>query len=132
MTDTADAQTQFLRDATDHFTRPVGGGGFDASRVLEITSSATPAVNVDNYDVVNITAQAANITGFVLTGTPVDMQPLRVVLRTASGTHSVAWGASFSDSIVNSSLPASIGTTVSFVDLVWYSSVSSFVPVFSG
>lgn len=57
-------------------------------------NSATPAVNTDNFDVVHITAQTATITGFTMTGTPVDGDTLRISI---TGTASVPFtlGSSF-------------------------------------
>jgi len=67
-------------------------------RVLTLSAnSATPAVNTDDYDVVHITAQTAAITGFTLTGTPVDGDTLRISI---TGTVSVPFtlGGSFEPS----------------------------------
>jgi hypothetical protein len=70
-------------------------------------NSATPAVDTDTYNVVDITAQSATITGFVMTGTPNDGDTLRISI---TGTEAVAFtlGASFEPSTV--ALPT---TTVS-------------------
>ena len=57
-------------------------------------NSATPAINTDNFDVCHITAQTATITGFTMTGTPVDGDTLRISI---TGTASVPFtlGSSF-------------------------------------
>jgi len=59
-------------------------------------NSATPSINTDNFDVVNITAQTLAITSFTtnLTGSPVDGNELRI---SVTGTTAVAltFGASF-------------------------------------
>lgn len=62
-------------------------------------NSATPAVNTDNFDVLHITAQTATITGFTVTGTPVDGDTLRISI---TGTASVPFtlGSSFEASTV--------------------------------
>ena len=76
-------------------------------RVLPLSAnSATPAVNTDNYDVVHITGQTATITGFTMTGTPVDGDTLRISI---TGTASVPFtlGSSFE----NSSLTAPTTTS---------------------
>lgn len=78
-------------------------------RVLALSAnSATPAVNTDNYDVVHITSQTAAITGFTMSGTPVDGDTLRVSI---TGTAAVAltWGTSFESSTV--ALPTTTVTT---------------------
>jgi hypothetical protein len=49
---------------------PLGG----APRVVSITSSATPTINAAVTDQFEITALAVAITGFTVTGTPVDGQ----------------------------------------------------------
>jgi hypothetical protein len=79
-----------------------------------VASSATPTINVDLYDVVKLTAQAVNITGVTLAGTPVDEQTFKLVV-VATGTVTVAWGASFGNG--SATLPASFAagtTTVAF------------------
>ncbi len=76
-------------------------------RVLSLSAnSATPAVNTDNYDVVEITAQTATITGFTMTGTPVKGDILRISI---TGTRSVPFtlGSSFEPS---GGVPLSITT----------------------
>lgn len=66
-------------------------------RVTTITSSATPTVNTDNCDVVNITALAAAITSMSsgLTGTPHVADKLLVRIQSDSAAHAITWGASF-------------------------------------
>jgi hypothetical protein len=79
-------------------------------RVLELSAnSATPAVNTDNYDVVHVTAQTATITGFTMTGTPVDGDTLRISI---TGTAAVPFtlGSSFEASTV--AIPTTTVTTV--------------------
>lgn len=78
-------------------------------RVLALSAnSATPAVNTDSYDVVHITAQTATITGFTMTGTPVDGDTLRISI---TGTAAVPFtlGTSFEASTV--ALPTTTVTT---------------------
>jgi hypothetical protein len=71
-------------------------------RVLALSAnSATPAINTDNYDVVNITGQSAAITSFTssLTGSPSDGQSLRISV-TGTGAVAFTWGTSFESSTV--------------------------------
>lgn len=73
------------------------------------TSSATPTINTDNYDMYTLTAQAADITSFTtnLSGTPTDGQTLWIAI-TGTAARAITWGASFEASTV--ALPT---TTVS-------------------
>ena len=57
-------------------------------------NSATPAINTDNFDVCHITAQTATITGFTMTGTPVDGDTLRISI-TGTATVPFTLGSSF-------------------------------------
>ena len=62
-------------------------------------SSATPTINVDNYEAYSITALAANITSFTtnLSGTPVDCQRLLIRIKDDGTARTIAWGTSFED-----------------------------------
>lgn len=85
-------------------------------------NSATPAVNTDNFDVVNITGQTATITGFTMTGTPVDGDTLRISI---TGTASVPFtlGSSFEASTV--ALPTTtVGTARLDMGFLWNSATS--------
>ncbi len=78
-------------------------------RVLGLSAnSATPAINTDSYDVVHITAQTATITGFTMSGTPVDGDTLRVSI-TGTAAVAITWGTSFEASTV--ALPTTTVTT---------------------
>lgn len=67
------------------------------ARVTTITSSATPAVNSDNCDVVNITALAATITSMTssLTGTPNNFDQLEFRIKDDGTARAITWGASY-------------------------------------
>ncbi len=88
------------------------------ARVGSATSSATPTINTDNYDIYKLTAQAVDITSFTsgLTGTPVDGDIL-VIEITGTGTRSITWGSSFESSTVD--LPATVGTDLLIAGFVW-------------
>jgi len=66
-------------------------------RVGSTTSSATPAINTDNYDQFNITALATPITSMSsgLSGTPNDGQPLLVRVKDAGTAQAISWGSSW-------------------------------------
>jgi hypothetical protein len=73
-----------------------------ATRVVQTTSSATPAINVDTTDMFVITAQAVNITSMTtsLTGTPTDGQPLVIRIKDNGTARTITWGAKFEDGSV--------------------------------
>lgn len=88
-------------------------------RVGTTTSSATPTINTDSYDVYGLTAQAADITSFTtnLSGTPTNGQKLWIyVVGTAA--RAITWGASFENGA--STLPTTtVGTERLDVGFVW-------------
>ncbi len=66
-------------------------------RVLPIASDGTPSINTDNYDFVDITALAVNITSMTtnLTGTPVNFRPLIIMIKDNGVARTITWGTSF-------------------------------------
>lgn len=66
-------------------------------RVTSITSAATPTVNTDNCDKVDITALAANITSMTtnLSGTPQNGDTLIYEIKDNGSARTIGWGASF-------------------------------------
>ena len=81
------------------------------------TSSATPTINTDNYDMYGLTAQAADITSFTtnLSGSPSNGDTLWIyIVGTAS--RAITWGSSFENGAVT--LPT---TTTSTQRLMWAS-----------
>lgn len=66
-------------------------------RVTTLTSSATPTVNSDNCDAVDITALATAITSMSssLTGTPTNFQKLIYRIKDNGTARAITWGASF-------------------------------------
>lgn len=95
------------------------------ARVGSTTSSATPTINTDNYDIYKLTAQAANITSFTtnLTGTPVDGDILEIQI-TGTAARTIAWGTSFVSSTVT--LPATTVTTATLTVILQYYTTSSY------
>jgi hypothetical protein len=89
-------------------------------RVLALSAnSATPAINTDSYDFVDITNQSTAITSFTsgLSGTPTDGQKLWIAI---TGTTAIAltWGTSFESS--TATLPTTtVSTTRLDVGFVW-------------
>ncbi len=74
-------------------------------RVLaQSAPGATPAINTDNYDVVNYTGIATAITNLStnLSGTPVDGQTLRISFTDNGSARAITWGTGFENSIYTS------------------------------
>ena len=94
-------------------------------RVGSTTSSATPTINTDNYDVYKLTAQAANITSFTtnLSGTPTDQQVLNIAI-TGTGTYNITWGSSFENGVLSLPTTGAITTTLTTYTFV-YNGVTS-------
>jgi hypothetical protein len=67
------------------------------ARITTITSSATPAVNSDVSDCVNITALAAAITSMTssLSGTPNNFDQLEYRIKDDGTARAITWGTSF-------------------------------------
>ena len=93
-------------------------------RVGSTTSSATPTINTDLYDIYKLTAQAVDITSFTtnLTGTPTDGQVL-IIEITGTAARAITWGASFEASTV--ALPTTTVTTALLVVGFIYNAVTS-------
>jgi len=66
-------------------------------RVTAIVSNANPTINTDNCDVVDITAQAADIASMTtnLSGTPTNFQTLIIRFKDDGTARGITWGASF-------------------------------------
>lgn len=94
-------------------------------RVLALSAnSATPAINSDNYDFVNITSQSTAITSFTtnLTGTPTDGQKLWIAI-TGTTAIPLTWGSSFESS--TATLPTTtVSTNRLDVGFVWNTATS--------
>ena len=97
-------------------------GAWIVPRVLQITSSATPTTNTDNYDAVTITALATAITSMTnnLSGTPNNFQKLIIRFKDDGSPRAITWGASFVSS--QATLPTTTVTSkVTTVGLMWNS-----------
>lgn len=93
-------------------------------RVGTTTSSATPTINTDNYDMYTLTAQAVDITSFTtnLSGTPVNGQKL-IIRITGTAARAITWGSSFAASTV--ALPTTTVTTAMLTVGFIYDTVSA-------
>jgi hypothetical protein len=67
-------------------------------RVLTITSSATPTIDVSLYDIVNITALATNITSMTsgLSGVNGNFKSLIINIKDNGVARTITWGSKFS------------------------------------
>lgn len=83
---------------TDYVT-PSGTGTLSNKRVTPrvntVASSATPTIQTDTTDQFTITALAAAITGWTISGTPVDAQRLMVRIKDNGTSRALAWPAGF-------------------------------------
>lgn len=98
------------------------GAGLTPAVLSLSANSATPAVDTDTYNVVEITGQSAAITGFTVTGTPAKGDTLEVSI---TGTKAVAitWGSSFESS--TQALPSTTVTTARLdVTFIWNAATS--------
>ena len=97
----------------------VGGSimGRWKARVGSTTSSATPTINTDSYDIYKLTAQAADITSMTtnLSGTANDGDILEIQITDDGTARAITWGASFVSSTVT--LPATTTLSVTLTSL---------------
>ncbi len=95
------------------------------ARVGSTTSSATPTINTDSYDIYKLTAQAADITSFTtnLTGTPNDGDILEIQI-TGTAARALTFGASFVSSTVT--IPTTTVTTATLTIIFQYFTTSSY------
>ena len=99
---TAGTTTLTLPAATDTLVGKATTDTFTNKRVTKregnTTSSATPTINTDNYDIYRLTAQAADITSFTtnLSGSPNIGDQIRIQV-TGTAARAITWGSSFSD-----------------------------------
>ncbi len=102
-----------------------------APRVMSITSSATPAINVATTDLFEITALAAAITGFTITGTPLDGQVLNVRILDAGTGKGITWGTSFAASGGVSLITTTVANKTHYNSFVWNAAKSKFYAVYT-
>jgi hypothetical protein len=99
------------------------------ARVGSTTSSATPAINTDSFDIYNITALAANITSMTtsLSGTPNDGDKLIVRIKDNGTGRTIAWGASFASSGVATLLATTVAGKQHTVGLIYSSGAAAWI-----
>lgn len=92
-------------------------------RVSSSASTATLAPDSDAFDVVALTAQAANLTIAAPSGTPTDGQRLIIRFRDNGTSRTITWNAAYS--AYSSDLPtATIISSTMVYDFIWNSSTS--------
>lgn len=99
------------------------GSGDYGPVVATVTQAAAPAIDTDNMTVASITGLAQAITGFTMTGGPVDGQSL-IVRLTDNGTgRAITWGSSFEASTV--ALPTTtVASTMLITGFLWNAATS--------
>jgi len=100
------------RTATETFTNKRW-----TARVGSTTSSATPTINTDNYDIYKLTAQSAAITSFTsnLSGSPVDGDILEIQITDNGTARAITWGSSFVSTTVTLPTTTTISTTLTII-----------------
>ena len=94
-------------------------------RVLALSAnSATPAINSDSYDAVEITSQTTAITSFTsgLTGTP-NLDDMLLIAITGTAAVALTWGAKFIATTI--ALPTTTVSTTRLRVLFMYSTAAS-------
>lgn len=96
------------------------------ARVGSTTSSATPTINTDNYDVYKLTALATNITSMSssLSGTASDGDILELQFTDNGTPRTITWGSSFASSTVT--LPTTTTTSTTLTVILQYYTTSSY------
>jgi hypothetical protein len=96
------------------------------ARVGSTASSATPAINTDNYDIFKITALAAAISNAStnLTGTPLDGDILEIQITDDGTPRAISWGTSFVATTV--SLPTTTTASTTLTVIFQYYTTSSY------
>lgn len=95
-------------------------------RVGSTGSSGTPSVNTDAYDQYNLTAQAAAITSFTLSGTPTDGQDL-IIRINATGAYAITAPTNATNSGVASFPTTTVSGKTITVGLRWDNAASKWI-----
>lgn len=98
-------------------------------RTGSTTSSATPAINTDNYDEFDITALATAITSMSssLTGTPNNGDEIMIRFKDNGTARAITWGTSFASSGVATLLATTVASKTHFVKLRYDSTAAKWV-----
>lgn len=101
------------------------------TRVTSITSSATPSLNTDTTDQLNITALAVAITSMTsgLSGTPRDGQRVMIRIKDNGTARAITWGTSFVSSGVATLLATTVISKTHLIGLIYDSAAVKWVCV---
>ncbi len=100
-----------------------------AVRTGTIASSATPAINTDNYDEYDITALATNITSMTtnLSGSPMNGDELMLRFKDDGTPRTITWGTSFVSSGVTTLLATTAANKTHYVKVRYDSTAAKWV-----
>ena len=101
----------------------IEGGFRNKKRVDFISTSATPTINIDNFNVFKINSLGANITSITLTGTPSDYQELILQIKDNGAQKNLNFGSQF---IFSSDLPQPANTQAGKYMVCTFMYVSTF------
>lgn len=133
---TSDSSKNVLSAAKLTTARTINGTSFDGTnnvvlseRVVSVVTGVTPTINVDVTDIYKVTALDVPISGFVISGTPTNGQPLVIMITSDASSRAVDLGSYFVDmaALKTFTVAASKKTTVVAV----YNSTSSKFEVMS-
>lgn len=98
-------------------------------RVNTVTSSATPAINVNTTDMFTITALDTAITSMTsgLTGTPTNGQRLSIRIKGDATPRAITWGASFLASGTVALLATTAASKTHMTQFIYDSTVAKWV-----
>lgn len=93
-------------------------------RILSQASTATLTPASDSYDVVALTAQAANLTIAAPTGTPTDGQSLIIRIRDNGTVRTIAWNAAYSGFVTEDLPPTTVISKTMIYLFIWNATTS--------
>lgn len=96
-------------------------GNTNGKRILVVTQSATPAINTNNGDIIQITGLAQAITSMTsgLTGTPNEGDMIQVQFTDNATARAITWGASYESSGTVTLPSTTVASTKLTVGLNW-------------
>lgn len=133
---TADSAKNVLSATKLTTARTINGTSFDGTanvvlneRVVSVATGVTPTINVDVTDIYKVTALDVPISGFIITGTPTNGQPLVIMITTDASSRAVDLGSSFVDMAASKTF--TVAATKKTTVVVVYNSTSSKFEVMS-
>jgi len=133
---TADSAKNVLSATKLTTARTINGTSFDGTanvvlneRVISVVTGVTPTINVDVTDIYKVTALDVPISGFIITGTPTNGQPLVIMITTDASSRAVDLGSSFVDMVASKTF--TVAATKKTTVVAVYNSTSSKFEVMS-